>query len=273
MLLLIEDNPADAKLLRRQLGDSYVLEHVTTLQEGLSALQVKDYDAILLDLGLPDSNGLESLAALTERTHHPIVVLTGMAEEALGDAAIRQGAQDYLVKGQQDERSVARALRYATERHALEKRLRAALAREQHLKEIASLQELARSPATSASAQALVLGSLHENNPELFGELVERYSVVLEHALEQRAYKVEHDLGGALHAITETLGALRAGARDVIEIHTAALAQKHRTSGPARAQAYTEEGRLLLLELMGRLVAHYLPYALGRPTQRGGGKA
>jgi signal transduction histidine kinase len=97
---------------------------VTRLAESLQCLAADRFDLILLDLSLPDSQGLDTLRAVHARAcATPIVVLTGTDDETLGVAAIRHGAQDYLVKGRTDARFLVRALRYAVERHHIEQEL------------------------------------------------------------------------------------------------------------------------------------------------------
>lgn len=125
-ILLIEDNLAEARLLQELLKDSslqqFSLVHAKRLGEALNHLQDNIVDVALLDLTLPDSQGLESLARLIENSPSlPIVVLTNTNDEDLAIAAVRQGAQDYLVKRQVQGEILARSLRYAIERkHNLE---------------------------------------------------------------------------------------------------------------------------------------------------------
>ncbi len=128
-LLLVEDSPGDARLVHAWLAeadtDATVTAHVTTLAEARAHLEADSaaFDLVLLDLSLPDADGLTGVAALTGRHRPPVVVLTGRAESELADAAIRAGAQDYLLKGQVDGDLLARVLRHARERHAIASRL------------------------------------------------------------------------------------------------------------------------------------------------------
>ncbi len=103
-ILLVEDNSGDARLVREMLGDSARNEarlvSVGRLSEGLERLRRESFDAVLLDLSLPDSQGLETLLALqAQAVGVPLVVLTGMEDEGIAARALQQGAQDYLVKG------------------------------------------------------------------------------------------------------------------------------------------------------------------------------
>jgi two-component system sensor histidine kinase UhpB len=127
-ILLIEDNPGDARLIREMLAEaeagSFTLEWVSTLSEGLQRLDEGQMDLVLLDLGLPDSRGLETFAkAQAHAPEIPFVLLTGLDDATLALTAMRQGAQDYLVKGSTDGNTLLRAMRYATERKAAAKAL------------------------------------------------------------------------------------------------------------------------------------------------------
>ncbi|HEX3881402.1 MAG TPA: HAMP domain-containing sensor histidine kinase [Stellaceae bacterium] len=120
-VLLIEDNPGDARLTRELLrdaaGTAMDVVHVAALEPGMARLAAEQFAVVLLDLSLPDSQGLETVGRL--RTGHPrlpLIVLSGYADESVALEALQTGAQDYLVKGQGDGQVIARAIRYAIER-------------------------------------------------------------------------------------------------------------------------------------------------------------
>jgi DNA-binding response OmpR family regulator len=124
-VLLIEDNPGDARLIREMLAEArgmcFDLECADRLSTGLERLAEGDMDVLLIDLGLPDSQGLDSLVRVQAQAPEvPIVVLSGLDDETLAVQAVEAGAQDYLVKGQVDSNPLARALRYAIERKRIE---------------------------------------------------------------------------------------------------------------------------------------------------------
>jgi two-component system, cell cycle sensor histidine kinase and response regulator CckA len=125
-VLLVEDNPGDARLVGEMLREVPDLDihHVDRLAAGLEHLATRKVDVVLLDLGLPDSQGLDSLRAIVgSGCAAPVVVLTGHDDEALGRQAVREGAQDYLVKGRVAEYALTRAVRYAIERKRAEETL------------------------------------------------------------------------------------------------------------------------------------------------------
>ena len=136
-VLLIEDSTADARLLqeflRETLYDEFRLTHVERLGKALQHLESKAYDVILLDLTLPDSDGLRSLnMLLTQAPSIPVVVLTNTNNPELAVEAVRQGAQDYLVKRQMHPEVLVRSLRYAIERKQQAEALRVANAALEH---------------------------------------------------------------------------------------------------------------------------------------------
>ncbi|HEV8632433.1 MAG TPA: EAL domain-containing protein [Thermoanaerobaculia bacterium] len=126
-VLLIEDDPGDARLIRLLLSRARgcALEHVQRLAEGLERLAAGGIDVVLLDFSLPDSRGIESFRAL--RDAHPevaVIVLTSLDDDDVALLAVTEGAQDYLVKRDVDTRLLPRAVRYAAERHRAELALR-----------------------------------------------------------------------------------------------------------------------------------------------------
>jgi diguanylate cyclase (GGDEF)-like protein/PAS domain S-box-containing protein len=128
-VLLIEDSPADAQLIREALSHQaprgFEIEHVDRLDAGLARLARRDVDVVLLDLTLPDSTGLDTLAAAAAAAGPvPILVFTGLDDDELARQAVSAGAQDYLPKGSVDGHSLARALRHAIERKRTAERLR-----------------------------------------------------------------------------------------------------------------------------------------------------
>ncbi len=128
-ILLIEDNPGDARLVELLLGESDLLnckiKNVTTLSDGIKALEEDgEYAAILLDLTLPDSRGFETLERLLEKSpDNNVIVLTGLSDKSLGINAVKAGAQDFLIKGAFDSDLLAKSLRYSIERNSVLKRL------------------------------------------------------------------------------------------------------------------------------------------------------
>ncbi len=128
-VLLVEDDPISVMLLEQSLADlsshSIKIEHVERLSPAICKVGEDCPDLILLDLGLPDSVGVDTFIRMKAyATDVPIVVLTGAADDSLASDALRMGAQDYIAKGSVDGPGLERSIRYAIERHRAEKALR-----------------------------------------------------------------------------------------------------------------------------------------------------
>ena len=128
ILLLVEDNLGDARLLREMFNEqgshNTELTHVESMSEAEKHLADRAFDIIVLDLGLPDAKGLQAVRrAHAAAPRIPLVVLTGLDDESRAAQALQEGAQDYLIKGQIDARGLLRALRHAIERKVMEEAL------------------------------------------------------------------------------------------------------------------------------------------------------
>ena len=128
-VLLNEDNPGDVRLIREMLAEAaearFTLVVADSLQAGLACLEKERAAAVLLDLNLPGSMGLDTLTRLLPHTDgSAVVVLTGLDDHELGVQAVKAGAQDYLVKGQVNCGLLARAILYALERQQMQAMLR-----------------------------------------------------------------------------------------------------------------------------------------------------
>ena len=124
-VLLVEDNAGDARLLREMFSKeprgSFELSHLTHMRDAEVRLAKGGVDIVLLDMGLPDGHGLETLRRA--RAADPdvvMIVMTGLEDEALAAQAMKEGAQDYLIKGQIENRALPRALRHAIERQRMQ---------------------------------------------------------------------------------------------------------------------------------------------------------
>jgi PAS domain S-box-containing protein len=191
-VLLIEDNPGDVRLIREMLSEAkhapFALESAGQLSKGLERLAKGDIDLLLLDLGLPDSQGLNTFLKIhTQSREIPVVVITGLDDEKLGMEAVQKGAQDYLNKGQVDSKSLIRVIRYAIERNQVEAALKES---EANYKELAnSISDVffamdkdlkytywntASEKLTGISARDAIGKSLYDLFPEVKGTKADR---------------------------------------------------------------------------------------------------
>ena len=169
-ILLVEDNTGDAGLLRAAMTDiggpsfAFELVHVTRLADAVRRLNDNKFDVALLDLSLPDSTGLTTLTGVREADPAiPIVVMSGLSDEAVAVEAMRMGAEDYLVKGQLDSAMLVRAIHHAIERKRIETALR-------HQREqIAALHEINLAITSTLDLRAVIdrlLERIHRLLPE-----------------------------------------------------------------------------------------------------------
>ncbi|MCF8108588.1 MAG: response regulator, partial [Desulfohalobiaceae bacterium] len=136
-ILLIENDPGDIELLQKILSESengsIIWKTAHRLSDGIELLAHHCPDLIIVDLGLPDSQGLQTLTKLlAESGEIPIIVMTSNTDKELGLEAVKNGAQEYLVKGESSPEEISRSLRYAIERKHLENELREAKAELEH---------------------------------------------------------------------------------------------------------------------------------------------
>lgn len=129
IVLIIEDNPADARLVKETLSESndiaYEFKYASMLSEGLKMISEDRFDLILLDLSLPDSTGLDSIKGIIKKIKDiPLIILTGTDDLNVVTQALKMGVQDYLVKGQFDNLALSRSIRYSVERKKNERELR-----------------------------------------------------------------------------------------------------------------------------------------------------
>ena len=155
-ILLIEDNPTDAFLLQslvsEEVSGSFVFTVKQQLEDGIEAVSNSDFDIILLDLNLPDSQGLDTIKKMHgAESEVPIIVLTGLKDEDLALTAMKQGAQDYLCKTNITSAILVRAIRYSIERHLLQTIVDEVRAKDLERKDafISHISHELRSPLTS----------------------------------------------------------------------------------------------------------------------------
>jgi signal transduction histidine kinase/DNA-binding response OmpR family regulator len=157
-VLLVEDNDDDALLIGESLsGTTINIERAERLSTALAHLNLEKFDAVLLDLSLPDAWGLDTIRRLRARASAvPIVVLTGLNDEEAAMRAVEEGAQDYLIKGQADGHLLARSLRYATQRHRAEENLK------ERNRELLILQKISETILGSLGIEAVLEKILEE---------------------------------------------------------------------------------------------------------------
>ena len=206
-ILLVEDSPSDAVLLQESLSQHEVggfqFTHAETWAEAAARLQQQSFDVLLLDLSLPDSTGRDTFVrARAAAPQLPIVVLTSVADEAVGLEAVRLGIQDYLIKGQAYGRQTARAIHYAIERKQAETALREAEASLQRERDQLEVRVQERTAELSEANRALQAEIVQRQRAEEAHRQVLRRLVAAEETERGRVSRELHDrLGQDLTAL------------------------------------------------------------------------
>lgn len=272
-ILLVEDNPGDALLLTELLAEvgngRFNVIQESTLDAALQRLKKEEFAAVILDLALPDSKGMDTV----DRTHNqvasarvPIIVLTGVTDESEGVTAVQHGAQDFLVKNDLQASHLIRSVQYAIERHRARLKQEDEEAREHHEREVESLESISSTSTTLVTARAYGMDRLKEASPDTFATLVDQYTQLIELAIEQRAFKVDRKTTQDLRVMAQRLGFMRAHPRDVVDIHVAAMRKEAVGAKLRRYYVMAEESRMLLTELMGYLASYYRDHMV--PTRQ-----
>jgi len=227
----VEDSPSDAALLKETLTEEglghFEFTHVETLAEAMRQARQAGFEVALLDLTLPDSSGRDTfLRARAEAPALPIVVMTGIDDEAIGLEAVRHGIQDYLIKGQTTGRQTARSIRYAIERKRSEEALKQAEAALQQERDKLEEKVRERTADLSALNQELQAEILQRRRAEQANQLVLRR---LSEAQETERGRISRELHDRLG---QDLTALKLGLENL------------RRQGPFAAAAGKHLGRL-----------------------------
>lgn len=245
-VLLIEDDLDDVLLVEEALRDHtaqpYAVTHTPTLTAAIERLEHDRYDIILLDLSLPDSQGIDTFVELLPcRVGAPIIVLTGLHDNAMALRMMRLGAQGYLVKGRDNLAMLPLAMQYAIEQFHLLQETHLANQWETHARELRRLLATWR-------------GTVSQDGLERFGEISNAwehdYQALVEHLTEGESAAVAEGVA----RLAEALDGERVGAGDVVELHVRALDCLCAAASLRQTNRYVDTGQRALIALLGALV-------------------
>lgn len=270
-VLIVDDDPNVISSLARSLRDRFTVFTATDAETALQILKQQSVAVILTDQRMPAMSGVELLARARElQPDARGFIISGYTDPAALAAALNLGSvHGFMAKPwdiavlrrkleqlAQEYQTAVNERRAAREAQAQMAMLRQMLDQLQtdYLTTLELVSWESEAPPISISS----IGSpLAQSAPETFDDLVAAYRSLLDLAAEQRGLHDQRSMPDRLRVLSERLGLLWAGPRDLIEIHTQALRQLCRGQTPQRIAVYMEEGRLMLLELMGHLVNFY----------------
>ena len=287
-ILIVDDEPAITQSLKRSLRDTYEVFTANTVSQALQILAENQVAVILTDQRMPDMQGVDFLkAARALQPGSLSLLLSGYSDvqaliTALNLTTVRgfigkpwdnHDLQDKVASTVKEYRAVFNQPQMLQDSQESLEDLKMQLAYFQNLVQTLTrpesdgagvvsedapvLEALYTPPPVEISARLLGQGSLREANPDKFQEFRQQYGACLEQAFDQRVYRITYQISNNLKNLAIDLCLLRAGPRDVVDIHHSAIQDIFEKYQLPRRQVYVEEGRLLLLELMGSLVHAY----------------
>jgi hypothetical protein len=241
-----------ALLAQADDGGRLAVRLVDSLEAARARLSEEEPDVILLRLagaGTPASV-LPVVELRAAAPQVPAVVLAPVADEGLAVKAVQLGAADYLLVERLHGTLLVRCLLHTVEAHRVGARL--------------ATLEVDRPSFDRDRAGGIPAASLRQALPHAFSEMVAEYREMLDHSIDQILFRVDHQVETRVRGLARRAGELRAGPRDLVELHGAALEAALAAPGAQRAKLYRAEGRLRLLQLMGHLTTYYRDLALAR---------
>ncbi len=294
-ILIVDDEENVTRSLARSLRDQFQVFTASSAGEALDIIAREDIAVVLTDQRMPGLTGVELLDQVRHVRPEVVgIIISGYTDIVALVDAINLGTVRGYVPKPWDLADLRQRLESAVHSYQASFLSREVLhssaeAVTRMQKEISWLQQALDMVASGESVQSLLTveapsqmepaastdtssttntsrsvrsedsGSslLREDMPETFQQIIQDYSELLELALDQRVYKVNHRMASRVRSLSKWLGQLRAGPRDVVEIHSTVLKKKLDGATSLREQALVEESRLLLLELMGHLINYY----------------
>ncbi len=244
-ILLVEDNPGDARLIREVLREAVSIRCELMHEQRLSGARERcaegGVDVVLLDLSLPDAHGLRTVTECLEFAPTlPIIVLTGLDDETVAVQAVQAGAQDYLVKGQVESTLLVRAIRYAMERKRLDLERQQLLASEREARGVAEAAARARDEVLRVVS--------HDLGNSL--SAVKIHAVVLGRVLEQRSVEPEPEVTVRIAAIRDLVAQMNRLRQDLLDIASIEAGHLSVERRPQDARALVEDAASTLVDRM-----------------------
>jgi DNA-binding response OmpR family regulator len=260
-ILNVNENDANRHAIGRilKLAGFDVVEAAT----GAEALRhvANRADLVILDVLLPDIDGFEVCRRIKNDPLTKSIPVLHLSARHIRERErapdLESGADGFLVLPVEQPELLSTVRNLLRLRDAQRAMMASARRVEELEKELAGLEQLAAAPLTPVTSRSYGTVPLREAQPKMFQELIGGFEQLFDLALQRTQYRVGAEVLDTVQALSDRLGFLRAGPRDVIDIYSAALKRKTAGAPVPRARAFIEEGRLLVLELMGHLVSYY----------------
>ncbi len=265
-VLVIEESEGNSKIVEAILAEKdsggLELNQVSSLEDALWHLKHKVFDVIMIDLSVPDAHGFDALIKLNRQAPNiATIVITASDYETHILKVIKTGVEDVVTKGDLGQHAVTQAIYHAIERYRATAELKDMVEGLSDKQETRPYDRFSFFPMTDITPQLFGLAPLSQSLPETFAEIVNCYGELLGELTKRRDNHVERYMTETLRVISQQLGLLKAGPKDVVEIHVTALKHKLHEIKQDKMHLYIERSRLLALDFMGYLVSYYRSYA------------
>lgn len=264
-VLLIEDNLPDAGLIKEYLNNANNIKtdlvEARNLTNGLNYLSKENFDLVLLDLYLDDSFGLDTF----NKTQFifpelPIIVLTGLKDKEIGVKAIENGAQDYLIKGDINDEILEHAIYYAIERKKYESELNQFRQKQVFYNEMEIIKSLSQEELSNKNNYLI---PTQKSTKKEFNNLVRIFENLLEQSTQQLDLSSPLTTkDNKLNSLIYKMGSCYGGTQEILEIYKIALNNKIARGTKIKNEMYLEQGHLLLLKILSRLLNYYKDLSL-----------
>lgn len=249
-LLLVEDNPGDARYIKEILKDvhrvDFAVEHAERMTKAIAYLDNDKFDVILLDLGLPDSHGFETFEQIHQHSPSlPVVILSGNKDGSLASRAVEAGAQDFQIKGEVDELTLARSIRYAIKRQVIRDKMEALKTK------TSNERDTVFTPKVN-NAEIDTNQPLKQRDNNRFVLLTRKYKEILETAIKRSSFDSRDDIAKVLQLMAKELGMAKAQETDLLDLHANAL-----NSIAFKDKDAHKISQLVYIELLACIISHY----------------
>ncbi len=264
-ILQIEDDDDQLKLMNELLIDSTLIHFeifsANSITQAKQIIAENELDILLIDLNLSETKGINTFYKTKELAPStPIIIISAIYDEELALEALNNGAQDFLTKKSLTQKVITRSILFAIERSRFKSNEKTDKKLYDEIDKYPSLTKFSFTPDTPIASKLYSEVSLREGYPEIFQTLVDKYKNLIKLSLEEQLHNETKEISENLRALSEEIGFLKAGPKDIVEVHSTAIKELVKNIDSATSSKYTREGEIILLGLMGNLALFYRTY-------------